>query len=285
MIGKTRQIDAAPRGVLVPGFATGAFCHERLAPCAALAGLVEHYWFVGWDMAGLPARQQETLPHPNVHLVVEHEAEGVYGVHTARYTKTLAGKGFAFGVKFRPGGFRPFLGRPVAQIADQRVPLASLFGAPGMDLVRELRALAEADAQRGGAAAALPRAMGEVARNFLLARLPPPDADAEQAAQLVAAIAADPALLTVEALALQAGMNQRALQRLFQQYVGVGPKWVIKRYRMHEAVARLQAGAAPERASLAKLAQDLGYFDQAHFIREFTALVGKPPGAYRRALT
>lgn len=297
MIGKTRQIDSEPRGILVPHFATGSFCHERVAPCAALAGLVEHYWFVGWDMAGQPPQQQETLPHPNVHLVVEHDAEGVYGVHTARYSKMLAGKGFAFGVKFRPGGFRPFLGRAVAQIADQRVPLASLFGASGMDLVRELRALAAADAQRSGAdggaggvkgaagaAAALPGAMAEVARAFLLARLPPPDADAELAAQLVAAVAADPALLTVEALAQQAGMNRRALQRLFQQYVGVGPKWVIKRYRMHEAVARLQAGAAPELASLANLALGLGYFDQAHFIREFTALVGKPPGEYRRAL-
>ncbi|MNU01164.1 DNA-binding transcriptional activator FeaR [compost metagenome] len=57
---------------------------------------------------------------------------------------------------------------------------------------------------------------------------------------------------------------------------------MIKRYRMHEAVARLQADiAAPE---LAQLALDLGYYDQAHFIKEFTALVGKPPGAYRRAI-
>ena len=50
---------------------------------------------------------------------------------------------------------------------------------------------------------------------------------------------------------------------------------------MHEAVARLQAGEAD---SLAQLALDLGYYDQAHFIKEFTALVGKPPGEYRRAI-
>ncbi|WP_374580316.1 DUF6597 domain-containing transcriptional factor [Pseudoduganella sp.] len=279
MIGKTRQIDAAPRGILVPGFAAGSFCHERLAPCAALARLVEHYWFVGWDMAGHAPQQQETLPHPNVHLVVEHDTDGVYGVHTARYTKVLAERGFAFGIKFRPGGFRPFLGRPVAQIADQRVALDQLFGAPGADLARGLRALAHADGAAQGEGAALACAMADLAQVFLLARLPPPDAEAERAAQLVAAIAADPALLTVAALAQQAGMNQRALQRLFQQYVGVGPKWVIKRYRMHEAVAQLQGGAAPE---LARLALDLGYFDQAHFIKEFTALVGKPPGAYAR---
>lgn len=309
MIGKTRQVDAEPRGILVPHFAAGSFHHERLAPGAALAGLVEHHWLVGWDMQGQPPQQQETLPHPNVHMVIENDSDGVYGVHTARYTKALAGRGFAFGVKFRPGGFRPFLGRPVAQIADQRVALASLFGAAGEQLAGQVRGCADVvggAADAGGASVAswtgVMASMAALAEAFLLARLPAADkraagrgaasaeaalacavdVDAARAAQLVDAIAADPALLTVEALAARAGMNQRALQRLFQQYVGVGPKWVIKRYRMHEAVAQLQAGAAPE---LAQLALSLGYFDQAHFIREFTALVGKPPGEYRRALT
>ncbi|KQV47505.1 MULTISPECIES: helix-turn-helix domain-containing protein [unclassified Duganella] len=274
MIGKTRQIDTEPRGILVPHFATGTFRHERLAPCAQLAGLVEHYWYVGWDMHGQAPQQQETLPHPNVHLVIEHDRDGVYGVHTARYTKLLAGQGFAFGIKFRPGGFRPLLGRAVAGIADQRVALAQLFGAQGDELARQVRACAVSSG---------PEAMAAAAQVFLLSRLPPADADAEaeRAAALVAAIAADPALLAVDVLAQQAGINKRALQRLFQQYVGVGPKWVIKRYRMHEAVAQLQAGTAPD---LAQLALGLGYYDQAHFIREFTALVGKPPGEYRRAI-
>jgi AraC-like DNA-binding protein len=275
MIGKTRQVDTEPRGILVPQFAAGSFRHERLAPCAALAGLVEHYWFVGWDMQGHPPQLQETLPHPNVHLVVEHDTDGVYGVHTARYTKLLAGQGFAFGIKFRPGGFRPFLGRAVAHIADQRVALAEVFGTAGNDLAVQLRACATP----GAADEATQRAAR--AEAFLLARLPKRDADVERAAALVAAIAGDPALLTVDALAAQAGMDKRALQRLFQQYVGVGPKWVIKRYRMHEAVARLQAG---DPGSLSQLAMDLGYFDQAHFIKEFAALVGKPPGEYQRQL-
>jgi len=273
MIGKTRQIDTEPRGILVPQFAAGAFRHERLAPCSALAGLVEHYWFVGWDMQGQAPQQQETLPHPNVHLVVEHDTDGVYGVHTARYTKQLAGQGFAFGVKFRPGGFRPFLGRAVAQIADQRMPLAEIFGTAGEELAHQLRSHAAGEEMAG--------AMAATAETFLLARLPQPDADVERAALLVAAIAGDPALLTVDALAAQAGLDKRALQRLFQQYVGVGPKWVIKRYRMHEAVARLQAG---DKGSLARLALDLGYFDQAHFIKDFAALVGKTPGEYLREL-
>jgi AraC-like DNA-binding protein len=271
MIGKTRQPDDKPRGVLVPRFAAGQFSHDRQAPCAALAELVEHYWHVAWDMQGGPPQTQETLPHPNVHLVVEHDTDGIYGVHTARYTKLLAGQGFAFGIKFRPGGFQPFLGAPLATIADGKLALDTVFGAAGAAYARQVRACGHAQARFAAAEA------------FLLARLPQltVHGDVARANALVAAIAADTGMVGVDALAEQSGLNKRSLQRLFQHCVGVSPKWVIKRYRMHEAVAQLQAGAP---VKLAQLALDLGYFDQAHFINEFTALVGKPPGTYLRQL-
>ncbi|MGH3243290.1 MAG: helix-turn-helix domain-containing protein, partial [Spirillospora sp.] len=71
----------------------------------------------------------------------------------------------------------------------------------------------------------------------------------------------------------------RGLQRLFHEYVGIGPKWVIRRYRMLEAAGRAEAGA---RVGWADLAAELGYTDQAHFTRDFTAAVGTPPARYAR---
>jgi AraC-like DNA-binding protein len=59
--------------------------------------------------------------------------------------------------------------------------------------------------------------------------------------------------------------------------VGVSPKWVIQRYRLHEAAAQLSRADAPE---LADLPLQLGYFDQSHFIRDFKAVVGCAPGKY-----
>ena len=76
-------------------------------------------------------------------------------------------------------------------------------------------------------------------------------------------------------------MSSRALQRLCRRYVGVGPKWLIKRFRLQEAAARLEAG---ETHDWAELSHQLGYFDQAHFVNEFTALVGQSPAAYARRL-
>jgi AraC-like DNA-binding protein len=69
----------------------------------------------------------------------------------------------------------------------------------------------------------------------------------------------------------------RALQRLFSTQVGVSPKWVILRYRIHEALE--QAGTRSD-VDWAALAADLGYADQAHLVRDFTTTVGAPPTAY-----
>ena len=79
---------------------------------------------------------------------------------------------------------------------------------------------------------------------------------------------------------LLTGVGKRTLQRLFSEYAGVTPKWIIQRYRLHEAAERL---ATEEGVSLAELALDLGYYDQAHFVRDFRAVVGRPPAAYARS--
>jgi AraC-like DNA-binding protein len=114
---------------------------------------------------------------------------------------------------------------------------------------------------------------------FLLERLPSPDPRLEAVTTIVGTIASTPAITRVEEVADRFGYTVRALQRLFGRFVGVSPKWVIKRYRLHEAVERMDAGK-PVRWP--RLALDLGYFDQAHFIKEFKALVGRSPGEYVR---
>src|SRR5690606_40935481 len=57
----------------------------------------------------------------------------------------------------------------------------------------------------------------------------------EDTAALVERVAADPAFLTVADLAREAGTTARELQRRFADHVGLGPKAVIRRYRLYEA--------------------------------------------------
>ena len=84
---------------------------------------------------------------------------------------------------------------------------------------------------------------------------------------------------TIGSLAATHGVSPRSLQRAFQRLVGLGPKWVLLRYRLHEAAERIATGEAND---LTELALDLGYFDVAHFTRQFTAAMGQSPGAYAR---
>jgi AraC-like DNA-binding protein len=254
------QVPGKPRGVLRPHAAQGEFRHERLLPAPALSDLVEHYWFVQWDLRGTAPHLQATLPHPNVHLVVERGEARIYGVHTDRFERTLEGSDFAFGIKFKPAGFHPFLQAPVADLANRSLPAWGAFADLGAACLEELPALAE---------------------RHLLAALPNPDANVARMNGIVAAIADDISLTSVDQLVELAGMDKRTLQRLFQKYVGISPKWIIKRYRLHEAIARVQEGAV---ANWSALALDLGYFDQAHFIRDFRALVGQTPAGYASSL-
>jgi AraC-like DNA-binding protein len=80
----------------------------------------------------------------------------------------------------------------------------------------------------------------------------------------------------VDDLAAAAGRSPRALQRLFREYVGVTPKWVLRRLRLQEAAERMADGTG----DWAALALDLGYFDQAHFINDFRRVVGRSPAEY-----
>jgi len=121
--------------------------------------------------------------------------------------------------------------------------------------------------------------MVATAVDFLAARLPTIGEDVEHVGRIVDEIAADRSVNTLDDLVARWRLGKRALQRMFNEYVGIGPKWVINRYRMHEALERVEQGGEVE---WARLALELGYFDQAHFIRDFKALVGYPPAEYSR---
>lgn len=255
------------RGVLRPEMAAGRFEVRQHAPGPALAPLVEFYWNPRWDLRGRPDHEQKVLAHPNVHLVFEAPEPLVYGVQRGVFSRVLHGADQVFGVKFRPGAFRPFAAGPVADLADRAVPAAGLVGEAVTAVSREILALDDLEA------------MTALAEDFLLGLLPTtePDPVVAEVAALVERITASPQLFRVDELARELDMPIRRLQRLFAEYVGASPKWVLRRARLHEASARAEDGAGIDWAALAA---DLGYADQAHLTRDFTAAVGAPPHRY-----
>ncbi len=256
-----------PRGILHIRVEPQAPGYGRFWPAEDLAPFVEHFWTVSWDLAA--PEDHEVLPHPSVHLVLEQGASRLVGVPKGRFTTRLEGKGRVLGTKFRPGGCRPFLGGPVSSLTGRRCLLEEVFGAAARGL--EERALAQAEPAD---------AFAEVQR-FLRSLNPVPDRQGELAGRIAERIAADRALIRVEQVAAAFGLGVRALQRLFAEQVGVSPKWVIQRYRLHEAAERIAAGGDLDWPDLAL---ELGYADQAHFIRDFRRLVGHSPAGYARGV-
>lgn len=251
-----------PRGIVRAPVGPGE--HRRLAPPTELADYVAHFWWVAWDLPE-PA-VTETLPHPTAHLVFEGARAELRGVPTRRFVRRLEGRGRVFGIKLRPAALAPLWSGSVSALRDRGVPLARVFG-PG----------ARRWAERVLRARTLEAAMA-LAEPVLRARLPPMPPEIAAVRDLVETMERDRSLTRVEQVAERMGVSVRTLERAFRAYVGVSPKWVLERYRLHEAAARLRA---PHPPTLARLATELGYFDQAHFARAFKAAVGVPPRALR----
>jgi AraC-like DNA-binding protein len=258
-----------PEAILRPSEAERKITVDRVAASADLAGLVDYYWYVGWQTT--EEHRQQVVPQPRVHVAAE-PVDGVprllvHGISRKPFFRSLLGEGHSLGAAFHPGGFRPFLGRGVGTIAGAVVPAGELLGVDDRAAAAEILDTTEVP----GMVAAFER--------YLRALAPVPDPIVEEVRELVALAESDLALTRAEQLAESASMSLRSLQRLFTEYVGVGPKWVILRYRILDAAAAAHGG---EPVDWATLAVELGFTDQAHLTRAFTSVVGTPPATYQR---
>jgi AraC-like DNA-binding protein len=83
--------------------------------------------------------------------------------------------------------------------------------------------------------------------------------------------------VAISQLAEAFSLSTRSIQDICRRALGVSPKWLIRCFRLQDALARLGTGAG---MSLSALAQDLGCFDQVHFTRDFKTITGVSPGRY-----
>jgi AraC-like DNA-binding protein len=277
--------DRKNASAAVTSTAAGVLRPEQLAkyvqldrtPCAhALAPWVENYWMLRWELPEGMTYLSSTLPHPACTLSVErgHLRPGVEddpvvvtGVVTRRFDVTVQDEGWVLGVKFRPGGLASLAGVSVRPLRDLTVAARTIFPASVADGLAEL----------GPPLPALECA--QLVDALLTRHATTPEPAYETVLRVVSLMLQDRSLLQVGQVEERCGIDKRRLQRLFERYVGATPKWTLARYRIHDAVSDLDAGYD---GSLADLAARYGWFDQAHFTREFTELVGVPPGTYQR---
>jgi AraC-like DNA-binding protein len=259
---------ASTYGILNPGAGRAHFSLERRPPAPDLAEFIERHWIVRWDLRRRPPFVQQLLPHPCVNLAFEGDqgAAGVHGIARRRASRTIEGSGWVVGTKFRPGGFASFTRVPMCELVDRALPLQEAFGVDaGAELAREVGSVSDVP----GRIAAI--------ESFLRKHKPPSDPVRELLMRIVGEMLSAAPGTRVDQLASRHGLSTRTLQRMFRRYVGVSPKWVLRRYRLHEATERIAAG---ECGDISTLAHDLGYSDHAHFNHDFRSLIGISPTDY-----
>lgn len=242
---------------------------SRIAATDALSFFVKHYWIVSWDCTDKEPYLQHVVPNPCVNLVVEPQKTMIFGPSTRKFSYPIHGKGVVFGVKFKPGGFYPFLNQPISTLLDHPLEVQTILDLSGPELEREIFSLGTE------------QEMAAVMDRLLLSKLPEPDEQVLLVNRIISFIAGEREISKVDQVCEHVGMHIRKLQRLFDQYVGISPKWVIRLYRLQNAAETMDRRLPVD---LARLSMELGYHDQPHFSKDFKAVIGCTPEEYRRSV-
>jgi AraC-like DNA-binding protein len=238
---------------------------RRWSPSPELEQLIERFWTLQFDVR--TPEIQPLLPHPCANVAFGSADPGVHGPTRDRDDHRIVGKGWVLGAKLRPGalvamglGYGP-------DLVDSCRPVHEVFGRRGELAVQQITQ--DLDRRRGA----------DLIEGLLSRYLPTVDPVWDELTEVIATMLANRSLIRVSEAARATGISTRTLQRWFCHYLGLSPAWVLARYRLQDAADVLVTG---DPVDLADLAYRLGYSDQAHFTKAFSAAVGMPPGAYVR---
>ena len=275
--GAPTAVDAE-RGLVRRAASKAVFDNHRYPSGPDLERWIQHFWSVEWDLAGRAPVDSRVISYPAMHLTAEWGVPGenrhgialpatiVHGVVSHVFEVRLTGHGEVVGARFTPGGFAAWTGLDASAYTDRALTADAVLGP-------ELGALHE----QLGSRASLEQRVGRLREVLRALRPVTTRASDEALARLVDRMAGDDTLVRVEQLAELTGQSVRTLQRQFRRGVGVGPKWVLVRYRLQEAAYALETDPTVD---LADLAVRLGWYDQPHLTNDFRRMLGETPAQY-----
>jgi len=255
--------------------------YDEFRPTEALAKFIKCFWML--ESAAAPSLEPERiLPDGCTEIVFhladafdQHDGEGsaqrqplalLVGQMRRYLLIKPTGRVSVLGVRFWPGGAYPFLAIPQDEIAGQVIALDAVWGA----ITRELHSrIAE------GATAA---DRVKQVETILLARLSNFRRHDDGAMQAIGLILRSGGCVPIERLAESMGVGLRRLDRTFNTRVGLTPKSLCRIVRFQRALKMIEQNET--RRDWVRIALDCGYYDQPHFIKEFSAIAGIGPTSY-----
>jgi AraC-like DNA-binding protein len=271
--------DAAPdQAGRVPD-APPPFEYVSVRPDGRLAEVVAEVWFARGTIRGVRERIAPTgstvlgivlgdpirqVPGNGRGQPFLAERGFVIGPHDRPIINEPTGGTWAVGVVTTPTGARAALGVRPATVRGRIVePEWSVFEAVRRDLLRD-----------PGAAASI-----DLVLDALEAGLDLTDPGLPRVAAAVRAIELDP-VRPISAIALELGVSHGHLDREFARIVGLSPRVLARILRLRRLVESIDVYG---QVAWTRLAAELGWFDQAHLIRDFKRFAGVSPGEYAEA--
>jgi AraC-like DNA-binding protein len=236
---------------------------EHVAPPSPLGTIVDAFW-QSEGTGGLI----RVLPDGCMDFIfdLERGTARLVGAMTEAVLVQVRPGDRCIGVRFKPGAVAPYLDASAAEVVDGDAPLVDVSRARRFALAERVAEAPDDAARR------------RLLADFLLdtrARLRAPDPRLRRAVRFLREHTGKGA---VRSLAIELGLGERQLERLFSAHVGLGPKAFSRVARLERAIA-LMGGSVRGQAALASLA---GYSDESHLIREFRALTLTTPAELAR---
>ena len=249
-------------------------------PSPELQPFVKCFWTLEDDGAGEPARQR-IIPDGCMEMIFhygdpykQYFEDGrsviqprsfIFGQITRHLEIEPTGRSGIVAARFLPEGLAPFIPAPVSSLENKAVAIADLFGKNAEALERDVMA-----------AAHTPQRI-KLIEGFLIAQLADPQMIDTVARACVETIFETQGQLDVVQLADKMNINRRNMERRFTSVIGMSPKQLSKLVRLQTAMKIMEQGKF---SSLTSLAYETGYYDQAHFIKDFKEFTGVSPKSF-----
>jgi len=253
--------DKKLTGVLHHKLSAERYHLRRYFPCAPLKDLIEQFWLVNWDLKGEKPHIQKNLPDPNFHLILDNRKMKLIGPISKTYSYKMEGTGNIIGIKFALGALSDHLESPAASYVDKEIDFQQLVDFDVETLISTLSGL-KSDEQ-----------IIDILQAYMTPFAITPSSGLTRVRELISLIKNDSEITKVEHLSEKSNISIRTIQRCFQHYLGLSPKWLIRKYRLHQALELLKQ----QDVNFLDVVEWLGYADQSHLIRDFKEMIGVTP--------
>jgi AraC-like DNA-binding protein len=255
--------------------------YQVLAPPPELEDFVDCFW----DLTGAapcdPTEPEIVLPDGKTELIV-HFGEDFFKLENGEYVRQArvlmsgqlteriflrpSGKVGVVSVRFKPAGAARFFDIPFCEIVDRVIDFSQFEKDVAQKLVRDV------------ADASTPFERIGVLRNLLLERLSKHESNEDIFVRRACRyITQSEGSYSVQELVKLIGFSERQLERKFKKQVGITPKHLSRIVRFQKFITLSKTSHS---LTLTDVSQSCGYYDQSHFIKDFTKFSGVSPLSY-----